>query len=236
MVHLTIDEHPVEVVEGRTILEACREFGFDIPTLCYHPALEPYGACRLCVVEATMPGRAGRLVASCVTPCEEGMAVLTASEPVQRSRRLTAELLLAEGYNHPAMLALAHDLGVKEVRFRLPEETTCILCGLCVRACREIVGVGAISLVQRGISKKVSPPFKEASAICIGCGTCVLVCPTGALSLREVTGFRSVHPVEDDFEREYCQVCSEMDLSPKLWKDASDILAPRPGAKERGNA
>ncbi len=73
MVHLTIDEKPIEVSEGRSLLEACRENGIHIPTLCYHPALEPYGACRLCVVEASLGGRKPRLVASCVYPCEEGL-------------------------------------------------------------------------------------------------------------------------------------------------------------------
>lgn len=74
MIHLTIDDRAIEVTEGRSLLEACREYGIHIPTLCYHPALEPYGACRLCVVEVSTEGRRPRLVASCVYPCEEGAA------------------------------------------------------------------------------------------------------------------------------------------------------------------
>ena len=101
MIHLTIDDKPIEVPEGRTLLEACREHGFHIPTLCYHPALEPYGGCRLCVVEISQSGRRPRLVASCVYPCEEGTVVKTNSELVVRSRRMTAELILAGSYQYP---------------------------------------------------------------------------------------------------------------------------------------
>src|SRR5512136_356435 len=101
MVHLTIDEKPIEVPEGRSLLEACRENGIHIPTLCYHPALEPYGGCRLCVVEVSQEGRRSRLVASCIYPCESGAVVKTNSDMVTRSRRMTAELLMAGAYNVP---------------------------------------------------------------------------------------------------------------------------------------
>ena len=93
MVHLTINDQPVEVAEGRTLLEGCREHNIHVPTLCYHPALEPYGACRLCIVEVSHPPREPRLVAACAYPCEEGAVVKTETEAVRRSRRLTAELL-----------------------------------------------------------------------------------------------------------------------------------------------
>ena len=106
MIHLMINHQEYEVPEGRTVLEARREHGIPIPTLCYHPALEPYGGCRLCMVEVTMPGRPPRLVASCVHPCEEGAVIFTDTELVKRSRRMTAELILAGSYNTPEMLAL----------------------------------------------------------------------------------------------------------------------------------
>ena len=112
MIHLTIDDKAIEVPEGRSLLEACRENGIHIPTLCYHPALEPYGACRLCVVEVGGEGRRPRLVASCVYPCEEGAEVRTDSPKVQLSRRVTAELLLAGSSGSPEIQALAEELGV----------------------------------------------------------------------------------------------------------------------------
>src|SRR5512139_1308034 len=101
MINMTINNQPVEITEGRTILEACREFGFHIPTLCYHPALKPYGGCRLCMVEVSQPPRPGRLVAACTYPCEAGLHVRTDSEQIRRSRRITAELLLAGAWNSP---------------------------------------------------------------------------------------------------------------------------------------
>lgn len=232
MIQLTIDDKVVEVAEGRTILEACREHGVPVPTLCHHPALQPYGACRLCVVEASVPPPKGdvrprppRLVAACTYPCEPGLVVCTDSDLVRRSRRITAELLLAGAYTSPEIQALARSLGVEAPRYRRPEADTCVVCGLCVRACREIVGVGAISLTRRGMSKRVSAPFDEPSAACIACGTCVLICPTGHLTLADVTGFRSQHAVSADDARRYCQTCSDQDLTPVAVADVPAVLA-----------
>ena len=230
MIHLTIDDKPVEAAEGRSLLEACRENGIYIPTLCYHPALEPYGACRLCIVELTQPGRKPRLVASCVYPCEEGAVVNTKSEQVLRSRRITAELILAGSYETPEVLALGEELGVTEIRFKLPEENACVLCGLCVRACKEIVGVSAISVIQRGIAKKVATPFQVKSSRCIGCGTCVLVCPTGAFKFDSVTGFQYVSPSQSSYRLGYYRLGGELDLHPTFEQDITSLLSnPKEG-------
>lgn len=102
---------------------------------------------------------------------------------------MTVELLLAEDENNPKLQAMAKELGVKEVRYRIDDQDSCILCGLCVRACKEIVGVSAISTIYRGFVKKISPPFQIESATCIGCGTCVLVCPTDAIKFEDISGF-----------------------------------------------
>jgi bidirectional [NiFe] hydrogenase diaphorase subunit len=224
MVHLTIDDAPIVVPENRTLLEACRENGIHIPTLCYHPALKPYGGCRLCVVELSQSGRKPRLVAACVYPCEEGLVVKTKSEMVVRSRRMTAELILAGSYNTPEMLALGEELGVKEVRFKLPEENACVLCGLCVRACNEIVGVSAISVIHRGIAKKVATPFQVTSSRCIGCGTCVLICPTGAFQFESVAGFQYISPSESAYRLGYYRLGGELDLRPNFVQDVAAML------------
>jgi NADH dehydrogenase/NADH:ubiquinone oxidoreductase subunit G len=224
MIHLTIDDREIEIHEGRSILEACREYGIHIPTLCYHPALEPYGACRLCMVEVSQGGRKPRLVAACVYPCEEGAVVKTDTETVQQSRRVTAELLLAGSSNSPEIVTLAKELGVKEVRYHLPEEDACVLCGLCVRACNEIVGVSAISVIQRGIAKKVATPFQVTSSRCIGCGTCVLICPTGAFNFENVAGFQYVSPSESAYKLGYYRLGSELDLRPNFVQDITILL------------
>ena len=227
MIHLTIDNQKIEVQEGRTLLEACRENGFPIPTLCYHPALEPYGACRLCVVEITYPSGPSRLVASCTYPCEEGLQVSTESTQVRRSRRMTAELLLASAWNSPEIKALADEFGVSEARCYKEEADMCILCGLCVRACQEIVGISAISFIQRGIQKQVSPPFRISSVNCIGCGTCTLICPTHAIRLADITiksSLQIVHQTGDGGMIENCQVCGLIDLSPHYYSHPESIL------------
>jgi predicted molibdopterin-dependent oxidoreductase YjgC len=141
MIHLTINDQPIEVAEGRTLLEACRAHGIRVPTLCYHPALEPYGACRLCMVEVSQRPHAPRLVASCTYPCEEGAVVWTDTDEVRRSRRITAELLLA-GASHLRKLWRWPKAGVQTARFKMPREclrAVRLVCaglfGNCGRAC-----------------------------------------------------------------------------------------------------
>jgi bidirectional [NiFe] hydrogenase diaphorase subunit len=223
MISLTIDGKKVEVVEGSSLLGAAREHGIEIPTLCYHEALEPYGSCRLCVVELETP-RGSRLVASCVYPAEEGAVVKTNSEMVQASRRMTAELLLASAPHAKAIQELAERMGVQEPRVSL-SDNDCILCGLCVRACAEIVGAKAISLVHRGFSKEVSPPFEIGSNACIGCSTCVFICPTGAIKLEDVLGDRSVHGWATDFQTRACKICGDHYLAPEPPVEAGELLA-----------
>ena len=215
MITVTIDDQKMHVSEGQTILEVAREHGIYIPTLCYHEAMEPFGACRICVVEVET-SRGSQLVASCAYPCSDGLVVHTQSESVLRSRRLTVELLMASSAHVPVVRELARELGVREPRFTT-QKNDCILCGLCVRACREIVGVSAISLVNRGLEKEVSPPFHIASDVCIQCGTCVLVCPTGAITLEDISGGeRIAHASASEFETLHCRVCAHHDSAPTL--------------------
>lgn len=215
MITVTIDGQKMRVTEGQTILEVAREHGIHIPTLCYHEAMEPFGACRICVVEVET-SRGSQLVASCAYPCSDGLVVHTQSDSVLRSRRLTVELLMASSAHVPVVRELARELDVREPRFTI-EKNDCILCGLCVRACREVVGVSAISLVNRGLGKEVSAPFHIASDVCIQCGTCVLVCPTGAITLEDITGGeRIAHPSASEFETLHCRVCAHHDSTPTL--------------------
>lgn len=183
---ITINGIKLKTREGMTILEVAKEAGIYIPTLCYHEALKPYGACRLCVVEVSN-GNTVSIEASCTYPALDGLKVKTDSEEVKRVRRLVMELLLARCPNPKELKALAEEMGVKEAPLRMSlKNEFCILCGQCVRACHEIVGTGAISFTYRGVEKRVDTPFHEASDACIGCGTCVFVCPTGVIKMRDI--------------------------------------------------
>ncbi len=204
--HLEIDGRHLEVLPECTLLDAAREHGIEIPTLCAHEALLPYGACRLCLVELVGP-RGSKLVSACTYPCEEGLVVRTESELVLETRRTVVELLLAFASHLAPVRALAADMNVVAPYIAL-ESSDCILCGRCVRACREIVGVGAIGMTQRGMERRVSTPFDIASSECIECGTCALVCPTGARRVEEITHpVRTVHSWESPYIRGACRLC-----------------------------
>ncbi len=122
----------------------------------------------------------------------------------------------------PLIQAAAKALGVERARFSLPEND-CILCGLCVRACDELVGAHAISLVRRGLKKKIAPPFEITSAACIGCATCVLICPTGALRLADVAPPCPARSDAGGHDARGCRVCGEQTLPPGF-ADAESLL------------
>ncbi len=204
-INLTIDGLAVKSRPGLSLLLAARERGIDIPTLCYHDDLKPEGHCRLCVVEIGEPGRS-RIVNSCTYPVEEGLIVQTHSERVLASRRLVLELLLAQAPAAELIQQLAADYGVYETRFKKGHpQQRCILCAQCVRTCREVVGVSAISMAFRTPNKHVATPFNEASEACIGCGSCVFVCPTNVIGYTEKDGIRTVWGRQ--FELQPCRIC-----------------------------
>jgi len=207
-IELTINERKVTAKKGETVLEAALNAGIYIPTLCYDPDLKPYGGCRLCMVE--IEGMRG-LVSSCTTPATDGMVVHTETERVNRSRRITMELIIANHHGDCLTCAKNQDcellkigryLGMEQEHIDHLRKSTqvlpmdkshpafirdpnkCILCGKCVRACHEIAVVGAIDLAFRGYSARVATFGDKpiVESICKSCGECVARCPTGALT------------------------------------------------------
>jgi bidirectional [NiFe] hydrogenase diaphorase subunit len=191
-VTLTIDDLEVKAKEGMTILEAARSAGIDIPTLCYHEKLVPYGACRLCTVEIVR-GQRSRLVASCVYPVEDGLVVKTESERVIRGRRMLLELMWARAPGVQPLRDYGMRYGITEVqaireygisttktKFEI-EPTFCILCGLCVRYCSEVKKKNAIGFIGRGTEREVVFFPEIAREECPNCKECYALCPTGAL-------------------------------------------------------
>jgi len=178
---ITLNNKKTAVSPGETILAAARREGIRIPTLCFHEALAPYGACRLCIVEVEAGGKK-EIVTSCTTPARDGMKVQTHTPRIKKIRATLAGLLLARSPESAVVQQLARDLGVKKAPF-VRESTLCILCGLCVRTCREIVGAAALGFISKGAERDVGVPFYRDSQECIGCGSCVFVCPTGAVAM-----------------------------------------------------
>lgn len=207
MPRLTINGKKVRVKKGAMVLHAARKLGIHIPTLCYHEALKPYGACRLCLVEVVKGPKPG-LVTACTEPAIEGMEVLTDTELVEKRRRVIMELLLARNPDSPRLRELAAEFGVTETRFEpcaAPDD--CILCGLCSRVCAELIGQAAISFVHRGTDRKVMPPFDETSEMCMACGACVAVCPTGRLKFRDEDGRRIIEEWKAEQPLTRCTRC-----------------------------
>lgn len=204
---LTIDGHAVTVREGAYVLEAARLAGVEIPTLCHHEAVEPWGGCRLCMVDVTRAEWHGwsKMVAACLYPVEDGLVVQTATERVIETRRVVLDLLLARCPETPLVRRMAAAHGILATSYQAaPEPTDCILCGLCTRVCDRI-GVSAISSVSRGVGREIAPPFHEAPPACIGCLACAEVCPTRCIPFQ--TGDRERTIWGKTFRMVRCKEC-----------------------------
>ena len=181
---LQIDGKEVKAAKGMTVLEAAQSAGISIPTLCYHEKLEPFGACRLCIVEVESRGWT-RLVVSCVYPVEKDIIVRTRSEKVDRIRKMILELQMAHAPDAFILQDLAKEYGADKNRFE-KEPSFCIHCGLCVRYCAEVKKKNAVGFVDRGIWKEISFIPEIASKECWNCKECFPLCPTEALQAAYV--------------------------------------------------
>jgi formate dehydrogenase alpha subunit len=222
---ININGIPVEVDLGKTILEAAQSKNIYIPTLCYHPKLTRFGACRLCLVHVE---GFRKLVAACTTPVTDGMVVSTDTPEIHGMRKTVVELLLL---HHPLdclvcdkggdceLQKLAFDLRVTEDRFgykvrEFPLDDTnqvirrdmskCVLCGKCIRVCEEIRNIGAIGFANRGFATELGYPYQKLTN-CEYCGQCLAVCPVGALS--SVFTAMKARPWELTSVRSVCSYC-----------------------------
>jgi heterodisulfide reductase subunit A len=217
MIKLVINGKEITTEKGNTVLEVARAAGIDIPTLCSHESLPPYGSCRFCIVEIAQKGRT-RMQTSCTLPVAEGMEIKTHSERVMKIRKILVELMLARCPESEVLRDMAREIGVPHCRFervrgekspcltcqactlveqmplRPPNEVPativgrsgCILCGMCVRLCDDVMKIGALGFEGRGMRRRVTTPFREPSEFCITCGACSFICPTGAIELLRV--------------------------------------------------
>jgi bidirectional [NiFe] hydrogenase diaphorase subunit len=220
-VKLTIDGRKAVVSSSATVLEAAAELGIEIPTLCHHAALSPQGACRVCIVELAEErnGKVRRWIdASCVCPVSEGLEVKTDSPRVLRERRMIVELLLSRAPESEALAELARSTGAEAGKFKSPDEgeSNCILCGLCVRVCNELVGAGGIGTAFRGIHKQVVSPLGLAGSVCLGCMACAYVCPTGAIQSALTDRRISIPTWSAELEMSMCTECGKP-VAPRVY-------------------
>ena len=204
MINLKINNIPVTVPEGTTVLQAAKHANIEIPSLCYLKDVNCIGACRVCVVE--IKGRRG-LTAACTYPVEEGLEVLTNTAMVRKSRKTTLELILSTHHkkclscvrgNHCELQKLAYDYGINEDHFKddepqyeiddstpyvVRDNNKCIQCLRCVSTCNNVQQIGAIGQIRRGFDVRVASPFDKGldTTSCVGCGQCIVSCPVGAL-------------------------------------------------------
>ena len=194
-VSLEIDGKTVTAQAGVSIMHAAEAAGIDIPKLCATDSLEAFGSCRLCLVE--IEGRRGA-PASCTTPVDEGIKVVTQNEKLLRLRKNTMELYLSDTDGDAALIALAKGFGLEDIRYDSPaceqgkdqtnpyftfDPSACIVCSRCVRACDEVQGTFALTIEGRGPDSKMVAGMAEGfmDSECVSCGACVQACPTGAL-------------------------------------------------------
>ncbi|MGD9042191.1 MAG: molybdopterin-dependent oxidoreductase [Desulfobacterales bacterium] len=244
---LTIDDKRISCPPGTSILEAAAQNGIKIPHLCYHPDLKPHGACRLCLVEDE---KTGRLMASCVTPVAPEMTILTQTPRILNHRRNIVRLMIAE---HPESCIVcskgnrcqlrwtAAQMGIGETDlysmpnykpleqanpFIIRDLSKCILCGKCIRADHELVGVGAIDYNLRGFPSRPATVHEQGleQSSCTFCGTCVSMCPTGALSAKSTRYVGSP-------EKESFSICGFCGVGCKLamGQSAGKIIDVNPG-------
>ncbi len=199
---ITIDGKEITVPRDTLLIEACRRLNIHVPTLCYNENVQAYGVCRICMVEVTEESHGRqktRLVPSCVYEVrQDGLTVVTDTERIRVNRKWLIQLLLARCEGEDAILELAKEYDV-ELNERLRRRgDDCILCGLCVRACADVVGVSAIGFEGRGDKREVATPWREENNVCIACGTCAFVCPTNCISMTEENGERKIQRGQKD--------------------------------------
>jgi predicted molibdopterin-dependent oxidoreductase YjgC len=238
MPHLTINGNPIDVPEGTTVLHAAEQLGIEIPTLCDHPDLHPFGGCRLCLVEvkgARFPA------AACTLPISEGMEVTTHNPALEKSRRIILEMLLSNyhdaGYENgqreeTQFMRWVNHYGLDVAKLQSPKPfrkidsdsnpvvwvdlNKCILCSRCVRACAEIQGRFVWGLARRGFDTYVAAGANTdmLSARCESCGACVAYCPTGALDNKMSMGMGTPDKLVTT-TCSYCGVGCQFDLNVK---------------------
>ncbi|MBS3763282.1 MAG: (2Fe-2S)-binding protein [Planctomycetes bacterium] len=233
-INFTIDDQSITCEKDEMLLDVALANGFEIPHLCYHQAEPPYGSCRLCLVEITKRGSSW-VEASCTYPVRDnGIEVKTDTEDVRRFRKMNMELLLAQCPNSEEVQEMARDMGVEGGRLPPDGQNECLLCGLCVNVCRDLIGIGGINFVGRGADRRVTTPYDEPSKECIGCGACAEICPSGYIQIHDEDGVRRIEPFGIECELVKCPECGRGYVPKKQLEYVKDELGEEKSELLRG--
>ncbi|MEW5724968.1 MAG: 2Fe-2S iron-sulfur cluster-binding protein [Thermodesulfobacteriota bacterium] len=210
MVTVIVDGRSLETEEGRTLLEAARAAGIKIPALCWHPALKPVGACKVCAVEVA--GREGPTIRlACLQRVREGLSVRTDSHLAVEARTKALADLWRLAPQAQCLLDLAREHGLELP----PAPDNCLRCRLCLRVCHDVVGAGALKMEKRRDQSYIT----AREGRCLGCGTCANICPTGAIRCVDREGFRTIIIRDEVIGRnplEKCEVCGRLFATEKF--------------------
>jgi len=221
MVTLRINGKLVRAKEGEMLLPVLQREKIDIPSLCHHEAVEPYGGCRLCMVEITKQEWNGRenMVTSCLYPVEDGLIIQTHTAALIELRRTILDLYLARCPDTPEIQKLAAQYGVFQTSYeQVAKPDDCILCGLCTRIC-DRMGFGAISAINRGHKREIAPPLKNAPPDCVGCLACALNCPTKHIQYTDCGFTREI------WGRKFELLADKQTGRPTITREFADYLA-----------
>lgn len=221
MIRITINGKVVEAKDGEMLLKVIRREKIDVPALCHHEAVEPYGACRLCMVEISRKDWEGwsKNVTSCLYPVEPDLIVNTHTDTINSMRRTIMDLYLARHPNSPEIAKLAAEYGLDKSTYEVvPDGDNCILCAICTRIC-DHMGFHAIALVNRGHGKTVAPPLDEAPPDCTGCLSCALNCPTNYIDFKDIGTKRTIWGKE--FELIACKKCGKVTITKEFAENLS---------------
>jgi sarcosine oxidase subunit alpha len=230
-VNLTVDGRRTQASLYEPVLGVARRLGIEIPTLCHHDALEPLGACRLCLVEVKKNGRS-KIATACNYPAEDGIEIFTSTPAVLQHRRVVVEMLLARCPEVPAIQKLAGGLGIETSRLGQGDDT-CILCGLCTRVC-ETYATSAIAMLNRGERKEIGTFAGDAPTDCVGCDACASICPTGHITSKRETGRLSIWG--RDFPLAVCTVNKGRCVACGVCEEACPFSIPRVILRKDGSS
>lgn len=230
MIDIIIDGRSISAEKGETLLHAAKRNQIKIPHLCYHPALKPSGACKLCGVEVVSRSGKPVVMLSCILKAKPGLEVKTDTEAVQKARTKAFNKLLQMAPDAQRIRDIAREFNAAVT----PPPDGCIQCRLCIRVCNEVVGAGALKMLSSASGKQVvADPVK-----CLGCGTCANICPTQVITATDTESMRQIAIKGEVFCQlplERCEACGRRYATSRFLQHVEDVTDAHPHVKAHHN-